>query len=485
MTSDKPNLPLCVDLDGTLINADLSVESLFGALRKAPWILFLLPVWLLRGKSVAKEALAGFAEIDASVLPYHVGVLSLVRKARGEGRVTVLVTGSHQKYAERVSAYLGLFDEFIGTTSDCNLTGRNKAVRLRERFGEGGFEYVANGRVDLEVWRASAASVTVNAPRHVVREVASLGLPHVDLPEAPVGVRAWLKAIRLHQWTKNALLFVPVIMAHKILDVSALLAVAMAFVAFGLAASATYIINDLFDLQTDRHHPKKKRRPFAAGTIPAKTGALAAIGLLATGAAIASLLPGSFTAALAIYVVSTLLYSFRLKEVASLDVVILAGLYTLRIIAGAFAVGLALSFWLLAFSMFIFLCLALVKRVAELIELRRRESETARIAIRGREYSTQDIPILQVMGASSGYLAVLILALYINSAEVLKLYKSPEILWLIAPLLLLWVTRLWVITTRGYMDEDPIFFAIKDPETWITAVVTGLILLAATMLRMT
>jgi 4-hydroxybenzoate polyprenyltransferase len=215
--------------------------------------------------------------------------------------------------------------------------------------------------------------------------------------------------------------------------------------------------------------------------LSAKAGIIGAALLLATGLGLALLLPLAFQLALGAYIVSTLLYSFRLKKVASLDVLILAGLYTLRVIAGAFAAGITLSFWLLAFSMFIFLCLALVKRVAELIELQKRGANNPSIEIRGREYSTQDIPILQTMGATSGYLAVLVLALYINSPEVLELYHSPQILWLIAPLLLLWVTRLWIVTTRGYMDEDPIFFAIKDPETWITAVITGLILVAATV----
>ncbi len=484
MVSLNPKLPLCVDLDGTLISADLSIESLFGGLRKAPWIVFLLPFWLLRGKCFFKEALARLADIDASVLPYHHGVLSLVEKARSEGRLTVLVTGSHHKYAERVNAHLGLFDEFMATTAGCNLTGRTKAGRLRERFGEGGFEYVANAKVDLDVWRMAASAVTVNAPRRVLREVESFGRPHFHLPDTPVPFRSWLKAVRIHQWTKNALLFIPLIMAHRILDPSALFSVSLAFVAFGLAASATYIVNDLFDLQSDRLHAKKKHRPFAAGVISAKAGAIVAALLLGAGVVLALFLPGPFQVALGVYVVSTLLYSFRLKEIASLDVIILASLYTLRIIAGAFAAGLALSFWLLAFSMFMFLCLALVKRVAELIELRNRESRTERIQVRGREYSTEDIPILQIMGASSGYLAVLILALYINSSEVLALYRLPEALWLIAPVLLLWVTRLWVVTTRGYMDEDPIFFAIKDPETWITAGVTGMILVTATMLEL-
>jgi 4-hydroxybenzoate polyprenyltransferase len=250
---------------------------------------------------------------------------------------------------------------------------------------------------------------------------------------------------------------------------------------FGLCASATYIVNDLFDLESDRYHARKRHRPFAAGLISAQAGIIGALLLLVIGIGLALSLPVAFQLALATYIVSTLLYSFRLKKVASLDVLILAGLYTLRVIAGAFAAGITLSFWLLAFSMFIFLCLALVKRVAELIELQKRGARNPQAEIKGREYSTQDIPILQTMGTASGYLAVLVLALYINSPEVLELYRTPEVLWLIAPLLLLWMTRLWIVTTRGYMDEDPIFFAIKDPETWITAVITGLILFVATV----
>jgi 4-hydroxybenzoate polyprenyltransferase/phosphoserine phosphatase len=473
-------LPLCIDLDGTLTHTDLSVESLLVAVRNSPWIVFLLPAWFMRGKAYLKQRLSDHAEIDVSVLPYHEEVIALVRQARHERRRTVLVTGSHSKFAEQVGCHLGLFDEIMATHADCNLTGLTKAKALNERFGEHGFEYVANGSVDLPVWRFAAASVTVNTPRDVIRKVRQLGRPHANIPGSPASARAWLKAIRIHQWAKNALLFVPLITAHEILDPAAFLAVLIAFLCFGLCASATYIVNDLFDLESDRHHARKKHRPFAAGLISAKAGIIGAGLLIATGLGLALLLPPAFRLALGAYIVSTLLYSFRLKRVASLDVLILAGLYTLRVIAGAFAAGITLSFWLLAFSMFIFLCLALVKRVAELIELRKRGANNPSIEIRGREYSTQDIPILQTLGATSGYLAVLVLALYINSPEVLELYHAPEILWLIAPLLLLWVTRLWIVTTRGYMDEDPIFFAIKDPETWITAVITGLILVAAT-----
>jgi len=484
MPDSGPALPLCIDLDGTLTHTDLSVESLLMALRNAPWIVFLLPAWLIRGKAHLKSRLSDYADLDVSVLPYHADVIALVSEARAEQRRTILVTGSHQKYAEQVGRHLGIFDEIMATRADYNLTGANKARALHERFGDQGFEYIANGTVDLPVWQLAGASVTVNAPRDVVKKVGLLGRPHKDIPGSPTSARTWLKAIRIHQWAKNALLFVPLITAHEIQNTAAFFAVFIAFLCFGLCASATYIVNDLFDLESDRYHARKKKRPFASGAISAKGGIIGAVLLLGSGFGLALMLPPAFQLALGAYIVSTLLYSFRLKKVASLDVLILAGLYTLRVIAGAFAAGITLSFWLLAFSMFIFLCLALVKRVAELIELQKRGANNPSVEIRGREYSTQDIPILQTMGAASGYLAVLVLALYINSAEVLELYHSPEILWLIAPLLLLWVTRLWIVTTRGYMDEDPIFFAIKDPETWITAVMTGAILAAATLVTL-
>lgn len=479
--SDHP-LPLCIDLDGTLVRTDLSLESVFVALRNAPWMVLFLPFWLLRGRCYVKHRLSALASMDPSVLPYHPGVLDLLRCARSSGRRTVLVTGSHEKFAESVCTHLGLLDEYIATQPGRNLTGRTKAKHLCERFGEGQFEYVGNGRVDLHVWSVAGAAGTVNAPRRVVQAVEKLGIPHFDIPAKSASLRIWLRAMRIYQWAKNMLLFVPIVMAHELLDVGSLLATGLAFLAFGFTASATYIVNDLLDLEADRHHARKRNRPFAAGTLSPSAGAIASIALLAVGVAISMLLPLAFQLALVAYLICTLLYSWRLKQVASLDVLLLAGLYTLRVVAGAFAAGLVLSFWLLAFSMFMFLCLALVKRVAELIELKKREEVGTRIEVRGREYSTHDIPILQIMGASSGYLAVLILALYINSAEVLELYRSPEILWLIAPLLLLWVTRLWVVTARGYMDEDPIFFAIKDPETWVTAAITAVILVGATML---
>jgi 4-hydroxybenzoate polyprenyltransferase/phosphoserine phosphatase len=476
------HLPFCVDLDGTLIHTDLTFESLLSVLKRAPWVLFLLPLWLLKGKSHLKDRLARQTQLDTSVLPYNPAVVELTRAARSAGRPTVLVTGSHEQLALRIAEDLSLFDSVLATQAGSNLIGANKARRLDELFGQGRYEYVANARVDLAVWRSASAAITVNAPPSVVREVAAMGKPHQDLPGTGNTLRIWLRAIRIQQWVKNSLLFIPILTAHEVLNLEAVFAAIIAFICFGTLASATYIVNDLLDLDADRHHHKKKKRPFAAGTLSVQWGLASMVGLMLASLLLAMALPLGFQLSLVAYLVTTLLYSLALKRVASLDVLLLAGLYTLRIVAGAFATGIALSFWLLAFSMFVFLSLALVKRVAELVEVHKRETAASAPLgkLRGREYGTEDIAILQSLGASSGYLSVLVLALYIHSEEVFTLYQGPEFLWLIAPLLLLWVTRLWIVTARGYMDEDPIFYAVKDPETWATGVAVVLIMLAAT-----
>lgn len=477
-------MPLCVDLDGTLIRSDLTFESLLAALKQAPWLIFVVPWWLFRGKSHLKDQLSRRAHPDLTVLPYNPSVIDLIHEARENGRPTVLVTGSHERLANQIAQHLSLFDAVMATNARSNLVGANKAQQLDERFGPGHYEYVANAAVDMAIWERAAAAVTVNAPSRVVRQVSALGIPHKDLPGPTGKLRTWLRAIRIQQWVKNLLLFVPVVTAHEVLNPDALLAALLAFVCFGACASSTYLINDLLDLDADRHHHKKKKRPFAAGTIDVRWGLISVVGLLLGGLGLALFLPVGFQLALAAYLLSTLLYSLAFKRVASLDVILLAGLYTLRIIAGAFAAGIQLSFWLLAFSMFVFLSLALVKRVAELVEVRKRElaSGQPQGKLRGREYATEDVSVLQSLGAASGYLAVLVLSLYIHSPEVADLYRTPELLWLIAPLLLLWVTRLWIVTARGYMDEDPIFYAVKDPETWATSAAIACILFAATVL---
>jgi 4-hydroxybenzoate polyprenyltransferase len=482
-----PIRPLCVDLDGTLVDTDLSAESLFGVLKRQPWLLLWVPFWLLQGKARLKKELAERCQPDATVLPYNQAVMDHIDSATIDGRKVVLVTGSNRRLADQVAGHLGLFDQVLASDSEVNLTGRRKADLLNNLFGVGGYEYMGNDQIDLQVWQTSAAAVTVNAPRSVVEQVSRLGIPHTDIAPARRTLRSWLKAIRVHQWSKNALLFVPAVTGHRIFELEALAACALGFLCFGLLASATYIVNDLFDLDADRHHRTKRHRPFAAGVISLQAGIVASAILLLSGLTLALLLPVGFQLTLLAYLGMTLAYSFWFKRVASVDVLLLAALYTIRVVAGAFAIGIDLSFWLLAFSMFVFLSLALVKRVAELIELREKQravrpmisADQGNSLVKGREYSTEDIPILQNLGASSGYLAVLVLALYIHSPDVLLLYQSPQILWLVAPLMLLWVTRLWVMTARGYMDEDPVVFAMKDPETWLAAGFTAATLAAA------
>jgi 4-hydroxybenzoate polyprenyltransferase len=440
--------PLCVDVDSLLGRVNLLAESLLGSIKRRPIILALLPLWVLSGRAAFKSRLASLADIDASVVPYPAEAVSVIRNVRNEGRQVWLITRNHLRYAKAIGDHLGPFDRILAATDEVNLAERDKGLRLEQLLGAGGFEHLT-----FKPSKASPGSQ----------------------------IRTWLKAIRLHQWAKNALIFVPVVTAHAVLDFPIVLSAFIAFLSMGLCASATYIVNDLLDLESDRHHARKRRRPFASGALSAKAGLAMALTLLAIGLAFAAMLPVGFMLILLTYIVVTLLYSFWFKRIASLDVMTLAGLYTLRVIAGALATGIKLSFWLLAFSLFLFLCLALAKRVAELIEHGRLVEANQRGSrdLRGREYTIDDTQMLQTLGSASGYIAVLILALYINSPEVASLYATPWLLWLIAPVMLLWITRLWVVTSRGYMNEDPISFAIRDPETWATAAFTGLVLVAA------
>lgn len=439
--------PVCIDLEGALLWVNLSLESALGGIKRAPWILMLLPIWWLRGKAFLQGRLARLAAIDARTLPYRAEALNFIEAARAAGRPVWLVTSNNQRYATAVAEHLGSFDRIVTSDDSGDLA---KARQVQTLLGGKPFEYFGGKAL----------------PR----------------PGMASSMRAWTKGLRLHQWAKNALLFAPVVTAHAITDLRILTAAFLAFVSMGMCASATYVLNDLLDLESDRQHARKRFRPFASGALSASSGLLIAALLLIGGGLAASVLPPLFKLALGAYIAITLLYSFWFKRIASLDVVTLAGLYTLRVVAGAWATGIRLSFWLLAFSLFLFLCLALAKRVAELVNHRRmvETREKSGSALKGREYGLEDTPMLQIMGATSGYMSVLILALYINSPDVSRLYAAPELLWLIAPAMLLWITRLWIVTSRGYMDEDPISFAIRDPETWATAAFTVVMLVLAT-----
>lgn len=451
--------PLAVDLDGSLLLGDSLHESLLTLLRGNPLYALLVPAWLLGGKARFKRELARRAVPDPASFAYNQPFLDWLRGQRGS-RELVLCTAADRAIGEAVADHLGLFDAVLASDGERNLSGKGKARALVERYGERGFDYAGNDRVDLDVWRHANAAVVVNAHASVLAAAHDLGTVEHVVPRSADrgGMLAWLHALRLHQWAKNLLVFVPLLTAHLMLDPEAISRALLAFLAFGLCASSVYLLNDLLDLPADRAHPRKRQRPFASGQLPVLHGLILAPILLAAAFAIATALPPRFLMALAGYYALTALYSFLLKRVVVLDVVVLASLYTARIVAGTFALAIELSFWLLAFSMFVFLSLALVKRYAELRQVRERGLTAAA----GRGYEVDDLPMLGALGASAGYASVLVLALYIHASESLVLYSQPKFLWGMCPLLLYWISRVWMLSHRGLMHDDPMLFALRD-----------------------
>lgn len=463
---------LCVDLDGTLLDTDILYESLLVLLARNPLYLFLLPFWLLQGKAALKRQIATRTTVDPRHLPYNPKVLELLRTTPQRPRV--LCTASDQLLVAPIAEHLGLFEQVIASDGQRNLSGTRKAQALVDTFGERGFDYAGNGTVDLAVWARAAGAWVVNNGAALASAAAQRTqvLGHWPSPPRP---QAWLKALRPHQWLKNLLVFVPLLTAHRFLEAQAVADALLAFAAFSLCASGVYVLNDLLDLGADRRHPRKRHRPFAAGRLPLLHGLFAGPLLTLCGLAVALASSPAFAAVLLGYYVLTLGYSLHLKRIVMLDVVLLAGLYTLRIIGGTVAIGAELSFWLLAFSMFIFLSLALLKRYTELHAVLARGKTRAN----GRGYAVEDLPLLQSLGAAAGYCAVLVMALYINSPDSVELYRNPKLLWFICPVLLYWVSRAWVIAHRGTMHDDPIVFAATDRASQIVAALcAGFVLVA-------
>ncbi|MFY2763396.1 UbiA family prenyltransferase [Arenimonas sp. MALMAid1274] len=465
--------PLCVDLDGTLLRSDLLVESTLVMLAQRPWLLFLLPVWLLRGKAHLKRQIASRVAIDPANLPYDERVVALLRAQPGRRRV--LCTASDESLARPVAEHLGCFDEVIASDGQRNLAGSRKAEVLVQRFGERGFDYAGNGPIDLGVWAHARGALVVNAGNALATAAARRCEVLDHLPRTGGGLRVWLRALRVHQWLKNLLVFVPLLASHRMFETQAVIAAVAGFIAFGLCASGVYLLNDLLDLPSDRQHPRKRLRPFAAGTLPLLQGAVLAPLLALAGLALAWWAEPKFAGVLAVYYALTLGYSLRLKRVVMLDVILLAALYTVRIIGGTVVIGAVLSFWLLAFSMFIFLSLALLKRYVELAAM----LGEGKISAAGRGYAVDDLPLLQSLGSAAGYLAVLVLALYINSPDSITLYQHPQVLWLLCPLMLYWVSRTWVVAHRGGMDDDPVVFAATDRVSQVVGVLCAVIALWA------
>ena len=466
--------PLFVDLDGTLIKTDLLVESYIELCKRSPLLALRAPLWLLRGKANLKEQIAATIELDPALLPYDSEVLGYLRSQRDAGREVHLATASHRRYAAAVASYLGLFDRVLASDGMNNLSGERKLKAIRA-ISPGGFAYAGNSLADLPIWEASDAAIFANVPQAVVEKVSTAKPVEARFSPAESGLAPWLLAIRPHQWLKNLLVFLPLLPIITTANTKMIWMSVLAFVAFCLCASSVYLLNDLSDLAADRAHPRKCKRPFASGAIAPLRGLVLAQVLLLLAFALTMLLPWRFAAVLGFYWLSTSAYTFFLKRLVLIDVVTLASLYTLRVLGGGVAINVSPSFWILAFSVFMFFSLALAKRYAELYSLNAVNSKTAN----GRGYHINDLQLVQLMGVAAGYISVLVMLLYINSPEIISRYHHLRVLWGVCPLLILWVSMVWLKASRGEMTDDPIVFAVRDRVSrYVVALAVGLVLAA-------
>jgi len=453
---------LYVDLDGTLTLTDVLVEAFLELIKKNLLYLLILPFWLLRGKAYMKHQIMQRVSLRVDLLPYNQELLDYLRQQKQQGSKLVLISASTQSVVDQIAEHLALFDAAIGSSISSNCSGHRKLARIREHSGDSSFVYAGNAEVDLQVWRQAQGAILVNTSAALKkRAAASTAVVAVfdNKYNAISGmISRSIKAMRPHQWLKNTLLFLPLMLAHQVDNTQLVWQAVIAFVSFSLCSSSVYVLNDLLDLSADRQHRTKCRRPFAAGHLSPLTGLLLSAVLLAFAFGFAAALPVEFMLILAVYYLCTGMYSFVLKKIELVDVITLATLYTLRIIAGAAAVSVIPSFWLLAFSMFLFMSLAIVKRYTELSYL--RESGITHSA--GRGYVAKDLDMLAIFGCISGLMSVMVFALYINSDDILEQYSTPEILWFICPLLLYLVSRIWLLAFRGEIEEDPIIFALTD-----------------------
>jgi 4-hydroxybenzoate polyprenyltransferase/phosphoserine phosphatase len=471
---------LCVDLDGTLVKSDTLVDSTLALARHHPAMLLKLPGWLMEGKAALKQHITHAVHLDAAHLPYNREVLQYLEQQHATGRPIYLATAANVVLARRIADHLGLFSGVLASDGNVNLAGNNKLLAFQTRFGDD-FAYIGNALPDLPLLQNCKQPMVANPTSGLRSALRGAGITPVrTFTEQVSPFKAWPKALRLHQWAKNVLIFLPLLLAHS-WEPGLIAGALLAFLSFGLCASATYIVNDLLDIDADRQHPRKRRRPFASGDLSALSGVGVIVLFLIASAVLAVLVPRvvayvspsvslmapyKFVQWLCIYAVTTLAYSLRLKRAVLVDVIILSGLYTIRILAGSAATGVAVSTWLAGFSIFFFLSLAFVKRFAELENLRERGGATAS----GRGYHVADIEQLRSFGSASGYASVVVLTLYISNLDAAQLYHHTNRLWLLVPVLLLWISRLWLLASRGQLNEDPVVYAITDRRSLLLGV---------------
>jgi len=457
--------PLCVDLDGTLIATDLLFESVVLLAKQKPWLLVLLPLWLLRGKAVLKERIASNVRMNVATLPYREPFLNWLREEKARGCDLYLVTASDARFAQAVADHLGIFAGWRASNGTVNLSGRKKRELLVREFGEGGFRYAGNAHVDGEVWAHSSGAVVIGS--RAVADVAAKTVPVERFFEMPgLRLKKILKAIRVHQWVKNILVFTVLFTSQRALNSGTWVSAIVAFFAVSLCASAIYVVNDLLDLESDRRHPTKCNRPFASGEVPILLGIFLSPMLLVAGLSLGFLLPLEARVLICVYPIISLTYSFFLKRKMLVDLFALAILYTLRILVGGAATQTPVSSWLLGFSIFFFLSLALAKRASELFNLKKRSLDNAS----GRDYFVWDLLQIHIFGGASAFASGIILALYVHSPAIGTLYKQPSWLWITVIAVIYWVCRIWMLANRGALNEDPISFAVRDRLTYLIGV---------------
>ena len=464
-----------VDLDGTLVKSDTLVDSLLVMARTRPLRLLGLPRRLFHGKAAFKAYVAQQVALDVAHLPYNRQLLAFLTEERARGRALYLATGADGRLAGRVAEHLGIFTGVLASDGLINLTGNHKLAALRSRLGVGDFDYVGNETADLPLLERAAEPLLANPSPRLVRKLKARGIDPVrTFEDRRRPFAALVKAMRPHQWAKNVLILVPLLLSH-VVGAGPLQAALLAFGCFSLAASATYMLNDLLDIEADRRHAEKRRRPFASGDLSALTGLWAAGVFLLLALAGTRPLPLPFLGCLALYLAGTLAYSLYFKRIALADVVTLSALYTVRLLAGSAATASHISTWLAGFAVFLFFSLAIVKRFAELDNLR----SSGASARNGRGYDVEDLNQLQSFGTASAFAAVVVFAIYISSQEVLALYRRPEWLWLIMPLMILWLCRVWLLASRRSMREDPVVFALTDRMSLMIGGAAGAILVMA------
>ena len=471
-----PDIPLCVSCEHALLKTDIFHEAIFLLIKRNPLYIFQLPFRLLGGKSTLKQRLPEQVQINWRTVPLRTGVVERMRSAHDGNRQVFLLTSMPETWARDLSAEL-TYTEILFSSEKASDGSERAQARLTSLFGSKGYDYIGGGRQDLSDCESARRATLVTSDRSTITQAKQISSVESFIPSDRAGLTTFLRMIRVHQWLKNLLILVPLLAAHKLTSVGSVGIAALGFLAFSFCASSVYVLNDLLDLESDRQHVRKRNRPIAAGTIGVDQALIVGLLLLITATLLALRVSALFALTLGIYFAMTLAYSLRLKRQVIVDVMLLAALYTIRIVAGAVATAVVPSFWLLALSMFLFLSLAVVKRYSEMLVTLSQEKKYAA----GRGYSVADMPVLLSLGVSAGIAAIVVLALYINDPSTGKLYPATIWLWPVPTLMLYWISRVWMKAHRGEMHDDPVLFAMRDWQSLVTLVLIGSCFAAATI----